>query len=324
MNEPKYITPKEVKDKYEVSYTPPSGDGKLKESLEHGRLPEETAATTPRMLGGYLENRKERLGQPNLTIVTPVSHPITSGPILTGKLNTSNPKPNPVPSSSKTSAPESTGIAPVSRGFWDSHMTERSRQLPLPTGIDCVDLPMSSWNGSLKRLGSKSWFSVKVKTITQIPKRSLPKTSSLSPTTLLPKTMASGQPKTEKEGERKKEEEKVKGKPRIKEREMNQRLLREQRVTEARNKEVQKAQTKKRKRREKQAEKRRETKGKAKVNDYNSAEEYSSMEKEPSASNITIKLFPTEKQKNTLNQWIGTTRWTYNQTLSLPSRMEPR
>jgi len=128
--------------------------------------------------------------------------------------------------------------------------------------------------------------------------------------------MASDQPKTGREDSKKE----PKGKGKRVERETNQRLLREQRVTKARNKEVQAVQSKKRKRREKQAEKRREanSKGKEKIkeNHDNSSEEYASGEKEPSASNITIRLFPSENQKNILNQWIGTTRWTYNQTLS--------
>jgi len=94
---------------------------------------------------------------------------------------------------------------------------------------------------------------------------------------------------------------------------VNQRLVREQKVTESRNKEMQIAQTKKRKRREKQAEKRKKNSDKEKTNKVK--DEYESVEKEPSASSITIRLFPNEKQQNTLNQWIGTTRWTYNKTL---------
>src|SRR6185312_13640476 len=84
------------------------------------------------------------------------------------------------PSSSKISDQASTGTAQGSKGFWTSSMTERSKQLPLPTQADCVDLPMNSWNGSLKRLASQSWYSVKVTTIAQTHNKNSQKTSSQS------------------------------------------------------------------------------------------------------------------------------------------------
>ena len=130
------------------SPTPPSAAGKPQASSAPRRPPEVIAGTAQRTLHAFLVRKeaekepKEEKEEKEETIAMPGSHPATSEPILTGKLNISSPKPLQIPSSSKISDQGSIGTAQASRGFWDSHMTERSHQLPLPTKTGCVDLPI--------------------------------------------------------------------------------------------------------------------------------------------------------------------------------------
>jgi hypothetical protein len=74
---------------------------------------------------------------------------------------------------------ESTSSAKGCVPFWNSCTVEWARRLWLPTETDLVDWGSSSWNTSLKNLGSNSWFTVKVKT-TEIPLENATTSSSLS------------------------------------------------------------------------------------------------------------------------------------------------
>src|SRR6185437_10005641 len=100
---------------------------------------------------------------------------------------------------------------------------------------------------------------------------------------------------------------------------VNQRLQRMIQTTEEREKANQVKKDKKRKRRQAQ-----KLKKKLKTNSTNN---HISMEpkdedeeeeiKQPAEKSIIIRLFPTPQQKQILDGWIGTTRWTYNQCVSL-------
>jgi hypothetical protein len=55
------------------------------------------------------------------------------------------------------------------------------------------------------------------------------------------------------------------------------------------------------------------------INKKESAEE----SKEPAGKSIMIRLYPNKSQKEELNKWFGTARWTYNQVVAL-LRASPR
>lgn len=303
-----------------MSQIPPSSVGKSRGRLFAERLQAESEdtgqKTFPKSLGNLLKTRSSK-PKTAKTSATPES-PLTTSAETSNARQSISKENIPPPSSSKTSARGSTGTDLASRGFWSSSINERSQHLWLPTATDCAVLPSNSWSGSLKRLASNSWYSVRVKEAIshKTLSTSSPKTSLPSLTTLLPRTMDCEPPPTRND-ETKTKSSRITN---------NERIKRETVQTSARNKEVQKTQDKKRKRRDRQREKRELLKA-PKGNDPlpqpkkddegdNDKQEEDEDEKDLAEKMIRIRLFPNEGQKRTLSKWIGIARWSYNQSLS--------
>lgn len=93
---------------------------------------------------------------------------------------------------------ESTGPGRSLTPFWTEHSEELSQKLWLPTETGCVDLDLNLLPKCSNILGSKSWYTVKMKSQKTQPEN-LSKTSCPSSLSLWQRTMESAQQKTEEE-----------------------------------------------------------------------------------------------------------------------------
>ena len=149
-------------------------------------------STTPTISPGYLEPENQLTSQQ--PCATPASAPRTKKKTSSDK-KPSCPRTPRGATSSQTSLPVSTGTDPVSSPFWTESTAVISKQLWSPSKTDSVDLASSYWNGSLKRLMQKSWFSTKVAIPVTSP-TNCQKTYLQSLPSLLRETMASVRPST--------------------------------------------------------------------------------------------------------------------------------
>lgn len=182
---------------------------------------------------------------------------------------------------SQTLGQESTLKKKVCYPFWTKCSQDVSDKLWSCTGTDYVDLPSTSWNASLKRLGLNSWFSTKM-SMPRNKKNWLP-ISSPSPQFLWQDIMDAVLPKIERDEEKKK-------KPRVKKPKQ-----------ETKTKETPPA-----KRRKLEQVKAKKTKTKLPVKTNNKPN------KAVAERCKKIRVYPTHKQRKILEQWFGTARWTYN------------
>ena len=123
----------------------------------------ENDSTTKKILESFSDAKtcQKRKSSGNDTS-TPVSVAKSRKRICAVKSKPSNTR-SPITQSSPTLAPGSTSQGKDLGPFWNRHSSEWSRKLWSCTVTDCRDLPSTSWNGSLKRLGQKSWFTVRAK-----------------------------------------------------------------------------------------------------------------------------------------------------------------
>lgn len=122
----------------------------------------ENECITSKMSNNSLESAIHQQS-PKKPFVTPVSAPTIKKKTLKDKLTSSKPTTQ-MQRLSKTSALDSTGIDKDLKPFWNEYTLELSKKLWLPTKTDCVDLDMSSLNGSSERLMLNSWFSAQTMT----------------------------------------------------------------------------------------------------------------------------------------------------------------
>jgi putative transposase len=212
---------------------------------------------------------------------------------------------------SKTLVLDSIGTDLVLEPFWNSSTVDLSRKLWLPIATECVDLPLNSWNGSLKNLMSNSWFSTIVQTSLTISQETYRTTFLQSLLYLLQKTMDSEHLTI------KNKEEIQKNKSQLKKVQKQQNLHQQQLLetpeqtqqrldnTDDYNKREQKRQQDKLKKIKKNKEK---------------CEKLNTIYKEPEpkqqpGKSFKIKVYPDTTQKQTLKKWFGVRRWIYNTCL---------
>ena len=133
--------------------------------------------------------------QINETSATLVSHQVIKKKILNVKSSTSIPN-SLTTKSSKTLVPVSTGKEKVWKPFWNKSCQILSDKLWLPTMIDLQDSALNSFNGSVKNLIAKSWFSINLQQ--PIQKLNSQKTYLASLPILPPKITVCDLPKTER------------------------------------------------------------------------------------------------------------------------------
>ena len=161
--------------------------------------------------------------------------------------------------------------------FWNKSTLEMSQKLWLPTKTECVDLDMNLLNGSSKRLMLKSWFSAQVITsLTCLESSQMTYLQSLQ--SLLPKITDLEQLSSEKNGKSKKTT-----------KENLQKFLDNETLENKKEREA------------KYAKKLEQDKKKSL--------------KEPAASTVKIKIYPTNEQKQTLASWFGVHRWVCNKCI---------
>lgn len=142
------------------SILPPSESGLSMESSSTSKRTEESVFTPVEILKPYSlpKKAKQSSSQKRKRSVTPESAAITNEAILKdrstiSKLNSQNMK------SYQTSDLVSIGNGKDYFPYWNKSTKEMSEKLLLPTKIDSLALESNCWNGSLKRLGLKCWFS---------------------------------------------------------------------------------------------------------------------------------------------------------------------
>lgn len=198
---------------------------------------------------------------------------------LIDKLNISK-KPSQDKKSSRISEVVSTGKEKVSYNFWTEYTKEKSMSLPYVTRTEYVDLDTNLLSSSAKRLIQKSWFSAPVKIPTkrvmeQIMKRMNQTNSQMISSPSLPCLW--------------------------------------QDIMEREHKKIE--EEKKEKEKKKKEKKLKKPKKKRKVEKDEKPKKEKGIKKQLPGKARKIKLFPTTKQKQVLNKWIGTARWTYNQSV---------
>jgi putative transposase len=170
----------------------------------------------------------------------------------------------------------------VFKPFWKECTLGISKQLWLPTKIDCVDLVSRSLNGYLKNQTQNSWFSTNFQVMKNQEQLNLQKISYPLQQCLLQETMVTDQLTLEDK-------------------------------ENLNSVQVQKIKRRKRKKRKKKA------KEKAKPNN---SDELAGIENNGNNKNqknkftaVKFRIYPTDEQKITFNQMIGSTRFIYNQCL---------
>lgn len=137
-------------------------DGVIVEKLNLSKLQVEQDYTCQKTLENSLEKNLLKLKEKKSAIQE--SHQQSKKVILKDKLHISK-KIIPDVKLSMTSEVDSISKGKDLKPFWTEFTQEMSQKLLSCTKIDCVDLDMNLWNTSAKKLGLKSWFSVKLKEI---------------------------------------------------------------------------------------------------------------------------------------------------------------
>lgn len=140
----------------------PLKDGKKRKRSEQCTCQEEKDSL-PKMTSNTSSESKKKKTKQNKKeeSVTPEFLLNINDPILTDKLSSLNSN-TPNTKSSQTSDPVSTGTGKVLKPFWTTFTDEESKKWWLPTKTGCADLDLNSWNGYVKNLTAKSWFTTKI------------------------------------------------------------------------------------------------------------------------------------------------------------------
>lgn len=251
------------------------------------------------------------------------SHPATKREILSDKKNCSEPSFQIIESSlmlDRVSIGNDTDLKP----FWNPFTREISKKLPSVIKTGSVDLDSTSWNGSLKKLASNSWFSMKAKQYTNPSNKNSPKVSSQSPQSLWQDIMECDQLNIKKKEKNPNAKPKKEPKPKDP-KAMEEAALKRKAKKEAMKEEVEKEL--KRIRQEtkvipvnqeamkKVRKKRSMDTTKPKKQKSEKTEQVQKPKKPKAEKVLKIRIYPNHQQKQVLNRWFGAARWIYNKAL---------
>ena len=227
---------------------------------------------------------------------------------------------SPTTQSFKTLAADLTSLDPGSNPFWSEFAKDTSAKLLSYTGTDYAALDSSSWSGSLARLARGSWFTVKIqqpRAPQNSPKISSPLLPSLSRSitdSAARKIAESEQLKAKKVPRKQPSGRSPSKKPRPNPEHEAKLEAKRQQAAASREKML--------------AELAATGVGRGGKKVQQQKPKQSKPTRHKLATNIDmscdrLRIFPNNRQRKTLREWFGCTRWTYNKAVAAYKRLGP-